>query len=125
MRTLLPDSGRISRWVQKLQPYEFEIKYRRGSDNKVADALSRAPVLLVRCRGNTMNVIPINPETRVPKKRRRAKDFAHQVLIGEAKDQSLPPSLYPVQSLRDLKADAGQGCPVRPLGFQAAPVQPL
>jgi len=123
MRTLLPDSGRISRWVQKLQPYDFEIKYRRGSDNKVADALSRAPVLLVRCRGNTMNVIPINPVTRVPKKRRRAKDFAHQVLIGEAKDQSLPPSLYPVQSLRDLKADPGQGCPVGPSGFQAAPVQ--
>ena len=34
--------GRLSRWAVALQEYDFEIKYRKGSDNGNADALSRA-----------------------------------------------------------------------------------
>lgn len=37
-------SGRLARWVMELQQHDFEIKYRKGTLNRVADALSRYPV---------------------------------------------------------------------------------
>lgn len=35
---------RLTRWILYLQEYDFEIRYCRGSENVVADALSRAPI---------------------------------------------------------------------------------
>ncbi len=37
-------SGRLARWVMELQQYDFEVKYRKGTLNRVADALSRQSV---------------------------------------------------------------------------------
>ncbi|TDG38457.1 hypothetical protein AWZ03_015121 [Drosophila navojoa] len=37
-------TGRIARWRLELQKYQFDIRYRRGSINVVADALSRQPL---------------------------------------------------------------------------------
>lgn len=36
-------SGRLGRWRFQLQQYNFDIRYRKGSSNQVADALSRQP----------------------------------------------------------------------------------
>src|SRR5436190_4810744 len=36
-------TGRLARWLFELQQYDYEIKYRRGALNRVADALSRQP----------------------------------------------------------------------------------
>ncbi|MCO5572214.1 hypothetical protein L7F22_025966 [Adiantum nelumboides] len=35
--------GRKARWVELMQEFDFEIRYRKGSSNRVADALSRIP----------------------------------------------------------------------------------
>lgn len=37
-------TGRLARWVLELQQMDFEVKYRKGTQNRVADALSRYPV---------------------------------------------------------------------------------
>ena len=37
-------SGRLARWAMELSQWDFEIKYRKGADNMVADAISRQPV---------------------------------------------------------------------------------
>jgi len=39
----LEPSGRLGKWLFELQQYDFEIKYRKGTLNQVADALSRQP----------------------------------------------------------------------------------
>jgi len=39
-------SGRLGRWALELQQYRFDIRYRRGHLNRVADALSRRPEIL-------------------------------------------------------------------------------
>ncbi|KAH8320338.1 hypothetical protein KR059_003817, partial [Drosophila kikkawai] len=37
-------TGRIARWALELQQYQFDVQYRRGKFNIVADALSRQPL---------------------------------------------------------------------------------
>ena len=44
MNSIENPSGRIARWALELQQYKFDVKYRRGKLNVVADALSRQPV---------------------------------------------------------------------------------
>ncbi|XP_014469758.1 PREDICTED: uncharacterized protein LOC106741871 [Dinoponera quadriceps] len=41
LQRLESPTGRLARWLFDLQQYSFEIRYRRGCANKVADALSR------------------------------------------------------------------------------------
>lgn len=45
LHSLKSPPGRLARWSIYLQQFDFEIKYRRGVLNKVADALSRDSVL--------------------------------------------------------------------------------
>jgi len=43
LQKLEEPSGRLGRWLFELQQYDFEVRYRKGSLNRVADALSRQP----------------------------------------------------------------------------------
>ena len=36
-------TGKLSRWIEKLAPYQFTIQYRRGQEQGNADAMSRRP----------------------------------------------------------------------------------
>lgn len=42
LRNLKDPAGRLGRWALRLQPYDFELKHRKGRFMTVADALSRA-----------------------------------------------------------------------------------
>ena len=43
--------GRLCHWALALQEFDFTIKYRRGSSNANADALSRVPTIPSTCAG--------------------------------------------------------------------------
>jgi len=36
-------TGRLSRWALRLQDFDFEVRYKKGAENSVADAVSRLP----------------------------------------------------------------------------------
>ncbi|KAH8292958.1 hypothetical protein KR018_008998, partial [Drosophila ironensis] len=49
LNSIQSPAGRIARWALQLQQYDFEIVYRKGKLNVVADALSRQPLADERC----------------------------------------------------------------------------
>ncbi|OWZ22555.1 Enzymatic Polyprotein [Phytophthora megakarya] len=51
LMTNLTLTGKLHRWALTLQGYDFNIKFRPGSINVVADALSRAPVKVLAASG--------------------------------------------------------------------------
>ncbi|MCO5593915.1 hypothetical protein L7F22_047934 [Adiantum nelumboides] len=48
--------GRKARWVELMQEFDFEIRYRKGSSNRIADALSRIPEI------NALSMVEISTD---------------------------------------------------------------
>ena len=46
LKTMKNSSPRVARWWVELQQYDLDIQYKKGSENIVADTLSRNPVTL-------------------------------------------------------------------------------
>lgn len=44
LTNLKSPTGRLARWALRLSQFNFDIQYKKGSENKLADALSRAPI---------------------------------------------------------------------------------
>ena len=78
--------GRIARWIEALQGFNFVIEYKPGTTNKVADALSRHPV-----EGKEIVTVIFTTEYQPPKKfikeiKKIAKQDSHyQQLIKRIK----------------------------------------
>lgn len=41
LQKMKESTGRLGHWLFELQQYEFNVRYRKGNDNKVVDTLSR------------------------------------------------------------------------------------
>ena len=80
---------RQRRWVELLQEYDFDILYRPGKDNVVADSLSRKSFL------NAIS-IPDNPIIAM-KREASAKDPEYQkllALVSTRESSGIPASLH-------------------------------
>ncbi|KAE9347599.1 hypothetical protein PF008_g7735 [Phytophthora fragariae] len=51
-------AGRLHRWTHQLREYDFEVVYRPGSSNVIADALFRAPVRVVTAASQETEIRP-------------------------------------------------------------------
>lgn len=67
--------GRLARWAMRLQSFDYEIIYKKGKDNIVPDALSRAIT-------EEIEVIEIKPED----KDKEYKDIEEAVAKGDMKE---------------------------------------
>ena len=57
--------GQLARWMQKLGEYDFEVKYRKGSEHGNADALSRRPCFRESCKYCERTEVKSNTERSV------------------------------------------------------------
>jgi len=85
-------TGRLGRWALELQQYTFNVQYRRGSLNRVADALSRRPHVNVirptRCPWYTRQIRKITerPEDYPEYEIRRGRLFRHILHSNDFKE---------------------------------------
>jgi len=83
LQKLESPTGRLGRWMLELQQYSFDVKYRRGRLNRVADALSRLPAVRAvrkpRCAWYSAQLqrVRAHPDAHPEYTVRRGKLFRH------------------------------------------------
>jgi len=89
------ENSRINRWVRKLSPFTFEIKFKSGASNVVADALSRNPVYIIRVLPKSFHIHVL---TRAQQKGEKKK--------SEATDKKEGPKPIPEKEVKTPKSKA-------------------
>jgi len=87
-------SGRLARWILELQQHEFEIRYRKGAMNKVADALSR----------NCTREAEESETCPITTAEEREGEAVGEPVSARSRDSSDSPEDWYQKTLRDLRA---------------------
>ena len=95
-------TGRLARWALKLQEHDFEVRYRPGSANANADALTRLPI----------NLLEMSDE-----------NVVLQLCVSEL-DHSEPEEATPPPAKRHRSAGTSAGGGTGPTKFQAEGTEP-
>lgn len=96
-------SKRQARWMERLQNFDFEVQYKPGSSNVVADALSKYPELSTLTSSSAIQ----NPDLRTSIIRSLQNDPAYQAILEDIKNGSAQPDI--LISGDGMLYDASQG----------------
>lgn len=78
LRSFKNPTGKLSRWIEKLAPYQFTIRYRRGQEQGNADAMSRRP----------SRPCATNCKTCMKMEKAELRDETHSAIIRWAKTEA-------------------------------------
>lgn len=88
MLSLKVPNSRLTKWQLRLEEFDFEIKYKKGKDNTVADALSRIEVDTKETRvdDDDLDLVSILPD--VDDNEELLPDDADEILNNSPKTDS-------------------------------------
>ncbi|KAE9044507.1 hypothetical protein PR003_g2808 [Phytophthora rubi] len=98
-------AGRLHRWSLTLQEYEFEIVYRPGSTNVVADALSRAPAAVLTDVGWRTKWGQVTSPASEASEQERVSGTADQTAAAKKANQGGPAATRPLTRAAKKRAD--------------------
>ncbi|KAE8888594.1 hypothetical protein PF005_g10759 [Phytophthora fragariae] len=98
-------AGRLHRWSLTLQEYEFEIVYRPGSTNVVADALSRAPAAVLTDVGWRTKLGQVTSPASEASEQERVSGTADQTAAAKKANQGGPAATRPLTRAAKKRAD--------------------
>uniref|UniRef100_A0A1Y1MIJ6 RNA-directed DNA polymerase n=1 Tax=Photinus pyralis TaxID=7054 RepID=A0A1Y1MIJ6_PHOPY len=84
LNSIKDPSGRLARWSMKLQQHDFTVEHRKGKENVVPDALSRAPLEVA-----WIDITTIQPDKWIRKMTTRIKESPDKYPIWRVEDNLL------------------------------------
>jgi hypothetical protein len=102
LKTVKHPNSRLVNWLTQLAEYNFTVKYKRGSENTNADALSRAPLT----NGSLQTTIAVNAVTAVKETpTRQISALAPAITLTDIRDAQLAD---PILACLDASVDANE-----------------